>query len=174
MILRVPVAANDHVQGSKDAAITLIEYGDYQCPYCGAAYPVTKQIQKHFGNQLRFVFRNFPLTEIHPLAAVAAEAAEFAADHNHFWEMHDLIFENQRALSVPTLLELASALRLSPNLLEKALQTRSYEQKIRSDFLGGVKSGVNGTPTFFINDQRYNGSPEFRELVAAIELMLVK
>ncbi len=174
MILRVPVTSSDHIQGNVDAIITLVEYGDYQCPYCGEAYPVIKQVQKHFGDQIRFVFRNFPLSEVHPFAKVAAEAAEFAAEHNKFWQMHDLIYENQTNLSQSMLLGLATVLKLPVKQLEIDIQTKAYEAKISEDFMGGVKSGVNGTPTFFINQHRYNGSPEFRELVAVIESMLVK
>ena len=97
--LKIPVNTEDHIQGNSHAIITLVEYGDYECPYCGMAYPVVKQLQKHFDKQLRFVFRNFPLTEAHPYAQIAAETAEFAASHNRFWEMHDLLYENQSSLS---------------------------------------------------------------------------
>src|SRR2546421_10571611 len=100
-LLKVPVSLNDHIQGDENALVTLVEYGDYECPYCGRAYPVVKTVQKHFGPQLRFVFRNFPLTQIHPLAEPAAEAAEFAGSRGRFWEMHDGIYENQERLSLP-------------------------------------------------------------------------
>jgi protein-disulfide isomerase len=172
--LKVPVSRADHIQGSENAPITLVEYGDYECPFCGAAYYVIKQLQKHFGKQLRFVFRNFPLTQIHPYAEIAAEAAEFAGLNNQFWEMHDLIYENQSSLNGPFLLELGTALGLDARELAKAIETRAFEDKIKNDFLGGVKSGVNGTPTFFINGERYNGSYEYPELEAALESLLVK
>src|ERR1700712_2180353 len=97
--LKPPVGENDHVQGDKSAAIELVEYGDYQCPHCGAAHPVIKKIQKSFGKQVRFVFRNFPLQESHPYAMAAAIAAEAAGLQDKFWEMHDVIYENQDDLS---------------------------------------------------------------------------
>jgi protein-disulfide isomerase len=168
-ILKIPITADDHIQGNEHAPITLVEYGDYQCPHCGHAYPIVKRVQKHFGKQLRFVFRNFPLKEIHPNAENAAEAAEFAAAHERFWEMHDAIFENQADLSMPLLLELAKTLRLSVPDLRNALTARQYASRVRDDFLGGVRSGVNGTPTFFINGDRHEGPFEFEDLVAAID-----
>lgn len=169
MNLKVPVAVSDHSQGPEDAPIILIEYGDYECPYCGRAFPEIKKVEKHFGSNLRFIFRNFPLREIHPYAEAAAEAAEFAATKGVFWEMHDNIYLNQRLLSIPTLIKLAEELNLSIADLERTIEKRAYESKIQKDFLGGIKSGVNGTPTFFINDQRYDGPPTFNSIVASIE-----
>ncbi len=167
--LKPPVGPGDHIQGNKKAPVTLVEYGDYECPYCGQAYPVVKQIQKHFGNQLLFAFRNFPLTQVHPYAEMAAETAEFAADSDRFWEMHDLIYENQSSLSPEFLLELAQSLELSVKDLEVAIAKKKYAPKIEKDVMSGVRSGVNGTPTFFINGQRYNGPFDFEDLVAAID-----
>lgn len=166
--LKVPVTLEDHIQGNENALITLVEYGDYECPYCAMAYPIIKNIQRHFGDQLRFVFRNFPLTQSHPLAEVAAETAEFAADYDRFWEMHDLIYENQPSLSVPFLIELAGQLALSVEDLKEALEKKIYAPKIKKDFMGGVRSGVNGTPTFFINGERYNGPDTYESLVETI------
>lgn len=97
--LRTPVTSRDHIQGPEDAELTLVEYGDYECPSCGSAYPIVKRIQEQLGKRLRFVFRNFPLSEIHPHAESAAEAVEFSAAQGRFWEMHDLLFENQEQLS---------------------------------------------------------------------------
>lgn len=174
MVLKVPVTEQDHIQGSKNAPITLVEYGDYECPYCGKAYPMVKAVQKHFGNKLRFVFRNFPLKEAHPHAEMAAEAAEFAATKGIFWEMHDRIYENQDHLSIENLLELGQSLGLSVEELKKALQKSSFEDKIQKDFIEGIKSGVNGTPTFFINGQRYDGNYDYDSLVNAIDSILVK
>jgi protein-disulfide isomerase len=170
--LKVPVALADHILGEKDAAVTLVEYGDYECPHCGHAHPIVNAVRKHFGEQLRFVFRNFPLTEIHPHAEAAAEAAEFAGAQGHFWEMHDGIFENQPRLNGRLLAELAAGLGLSSEDLTAALEGHEYLPRIKSDFLGGVRSGVNGTPTFFINGVRYDGAPEFEELVEAIDEQL--
>jgi protein-disulfide isomerase len=168
-MLKVPVTADDHMQGDPKAPFVLVEYGDYQCPHCGHAYPIIKRVQKHFGKRLAFVFRNFPLNEIHPMAESAAESAEFAATHGKFWEMHDAIFENQNALSIPTLLELAANLALPQEDLAAALENDTFTPRVRADFLGGARSGVNGTPTFFINSQRLDGSWEYEDLVEAIE-----
>jgi protein-disulfide isomerase len=172
--LKVPVTPEDHIQGNINAPITLIEYGDYQCPFCGQAYAVIKEVQKHFGDQLRFVFRNFPLSEMHPMAEPAAEAAEFANDHNKFWKMHDLIYENQEDLSLSYLIELGRSLKLPVDDLELSLRKKMYEPIIKRDFIGGVRSGVNGTPTFYINDQRYDGAFDYEHMVSAIESSLSK
>jgi len=167
--LKVPVTSHDHVQGDEGAPIVLVEYGDYQCPHCGHAHPIVRRVQKHFGKRLGFVFRNFPLNEIHPNAETAAEAAEFAGAQQRFWEMHDGIFENQDALGPPLLRELAEKLALSSDALDRALSDGKYAQRVKDDFIGGVRSGVNGTPTFFINGRRHDGAFEFDDLVAAIE-----
>lgn len=166
--LKVPVTHNDHIRGNETAPITLLEYGDYECPYCGAAHPVTKAVQRYFGEDLRFVFRHFPLNEIHPHAQMAAETAEMAGAHQRFWEMHDLIYDNQERLSVSTLAALALTLGFSAEDLEDAFGNPAYQAKIRGDFMSGVRSGVNGTPTFFINGRRYNGLYAFDDLVSAI------
>jgi protein-disulfide isomerase len=167
--MKNPVSGEDHIQGDAKAPVLLVEYGDYECPHCGHAYPIIKQVQKHFGKRLGFIFRNFPLNEMHPNAEGAAEAAEFAATKGKFWEMHDGIFENQRILGVPMLLELAEKLGMAANDLEAALEGEEFVERVKEDFLGGVRSGVNGTPTFFINGHRHDGSFEFEELVGAIE-----
>jgi protein-disulfide isomerase len=167
--LKIPVGSDDHSQGADSAAIVLVEYGDYQCPYCGQAYPIVKQVQKHFGARLRFVFRNFPLGEIHPQAEAAAETAEFAAANGKFWKMHDLLFENQRSMGNELFERLAEELELQMTALSRALKDGAFGKRVKDDFLGGVRSGVNGTPTFFINGLRHDGSYAFEELVAAIE-----
>jgi protein-disulfide isomerase len=170
--LKVPVTASDHYQGNDNAPAVVVEYGDYECPYCGAAYPIVKRLQEHFGSRMGFVFRNFPLAEIHTHAENAAESAEFAAVNDRFWEMHDGLYENQDRLSESLLLELAEDLGLSAPGLRDALSVKQYAQRVRRDFLGGVRSGVNGTPTFFINGQRHDDSIAFESLVAAIEAHL--
>lgn len=168
-MLKVPVNKDDHIQGPENAIITLVEYGDYQCPHCKAAHPIVKQIQKQMGDNLRFVFRNFPLSEIHPMAMPSAEMAEFAATYNLFWEMHDLIYENQSKLSSPYLLELAKSLNLPEDHLKKAIENHIFENKIKTDFMTGLRSGVNGTPTFFINNDRHIASYEYNDLIQNIE-----
>ena len=174
--LQVPVSSTDHVQGDPHAPVTLVEYGDYQCPACGAAFPIVKAVQTHFGKELRFVFRNFPLTQIHPEAESAAETAEFAGAHGHFWDVHDALYENQEELGLPLYLDLAEALNLPQKALREALETRAFRAKVRSDFMGGLKSGVNGTPTFFINGKRHDGASDFDSLAGAIaaELALLE
>jgi protein-disulfide isomerase len=154
------------------AAITLVEYGDYQCPHCGMAHHIVNQVQAHFRDSLRFVFRHFPLTEVHPLAGIAAESAEFAGAAGLFWEMHDALFENQSILSISTIFMIADQLRLPEVLLRNALETGQYRSKVRSDFMDGVRSGVNGTPAFFINGVRHDGPYDFASLVSAILLRL--
>ena len=173
-MLKVQVSDEDHIQGPKNAPITLVEYGDYQCPYCGDAYPIIKQVQEHFGSQLRFVFRNFPLTEIHTMAEPAAQIAEYAGLEGLFWEMHDLIYENQSNLSSQLFFELADSLGLSRANVKKALTNQAIVQKIEKDFIGGVKSGVNGTPTLYLNGDRYEGPLELAGFVSAINKLKVK
>ena len=168
--LAVPVRSEDHSQGDKSAACTLVEYGDYECPYCGQAYPIVKRIQKHFGKRLLFVFRNFPLSQMHPHAESAAETAEFAGAHEKFWEMHDLLYENQTHLGAKFLGELAGRLHLDPAGLEGALEKKEFLPRVRADFSSGARSGVNGTPTFVINGQRHDGPFDFDSLVDSIEL----
>jgi protein-disulfide isomerase len=170
--LKIPVSEKDHIQGDPHAKAVLVEYGDYQCPHCGHAYPIVKRLQKHFGNQLAFVFRNFPLNESHPDAEAAAETAEFAGANGKFWEMHDGLFENQRNLGPELLAELAQSLGLSVESLQKALNEGTYTERVKEDFSGGVRSGVNGTPTFFINGMRHDEGFDFEALVEAIDLRL--
>jgi protein-disulfide isomerase len=170
--LIVPVSERDHIQGNPDAPLTLLEYGDYQCPYCGAAYPIVKQIQKHLGNQLRFVFRHFPLTQVHPHAQHAAEAAEAAGAQGKFWEMHDTLFTHQHALDDLSLGGYAADLGLDTDRFEVEMAAHTYAGRVRADFGSGVRSGVNGTPTFFINGQRHDGSYDMSSLLAALNAAL--
>ncbi|HEY5802082.1 MAG TPA: thioredoxin domain-containing protein [Lysobacter sp.] len=167
--LKNPVGPDDHVQGNADAAVTLVEYGDYQCPYCGEAYPLVKQLQEAFASDLRFVFRNFPIAQLHPNAASAAATAEFAASKGRFWEAHDALYEHQEELGAPLYVELVSRLGLDPAELRDAIQADAFDEKIRGDFNGGVRSGVNGTPSFFINSTRFDGPIEaMREAIAEL------
>lgn len=170
--LKVPVTPSDHIRGPDRAPVTLVEYGDYECPHCGAAHPVLQQLRGHFANSLRFVFRHFPLAQIHPLAEPAAETAEFAGAHGRFWEMHDGIYDNQERLALPLLLTLTRTLRLSEQGLRDAITGGAYEPKIRADFMGGVRSGVNGTPAFFINGVRHEGTYAYDDLAIAIQTHL--
>jgi protein-disulfide isomerase len=168
-ILTVPVGKQDHVAGNSKARVTLVEYGDYECPYCGEAYYIVKKLQKDLGDELRFVFRNFPLSEIHPHALEAALAAEAAGLQKKFWEMHDMLFENQDALNEEDLVSYAYALKLDTARFIADMQSETVYQKVKTDFWSGVRSGVNGTPTFFIQGTRHNGSYSYGELRNAIE-----
>ena len=155
--LTPPVSARDHAQGPADAPVTLVEYGDYECPHCGRAYPIVKTLQRTMGNDLRFVFRNFPLAKSHPHAEHAAEMAEAAGHQGTFWPMHDLLFEHQDALEDEDLIGYAASLGIDPAWAAAALAQGLFRERVHEDFASGVKSGVNGTPTFFINGVRYDG-----------------
>jgi protein-disulfide isomerase len=163
-----PMPDRDHIQGPIDAPIKLLEYGDYECPYCGEAYPVVKEIQERLGLRLCFAFRNFPLSNSHPHAEHAAEAAETAAEQGRFWEMHDLLYENQEALEDEDLAQYASALRLDARRFISEVQAGTHAPRIREDFRSGARNGVNGTPSFFINGVRYDGAAGVEELLAAL------
>ncbi|AMJ55236.1 MULTISPECIES: DsbA family protein [Stenotrophomonas] len=151
--LRIPVNTRDHAQGPLDAPVILVEYGDYQCPYCGEAYEGIKELQAQFGASLCFVFRNFPLSDDHPQALPAAVFAEYAATHGKFWEAHDALYENQDRLGPAFYVELARELALDIEGLQEALEAGQLASRIQADLNGGLRSGVNGTPSFFINGQ---------------------
>jgi protein-disulfide isomerase len=169
-VLTTPVIeGRDHVQGSGRARVTLVEYGDYECPYCGAAYPIVKQIQESMGDRLRFVFRNFPISTSHPHAEHAAEAAEAADAQGRFWQMHDRLYENQPRLTDDDLREHAASLELDLDLFDKEMAEHVHAPRVHEDFMSGVRSGVNGTPTFFINGVRHDGSYERPVLLDALE-----
>ena len=167
--LTLPVGKRDHIQGPPSAAVTLVEYGDYQCPFCGDTYPVIKKLQKHFGDQLRFVFRNFPLARIHAYAERAAEAAEAAGVQGKFWEMHDYMFEHQEALDAESLGRVAGALGLDKVKFNREVAERVYADRVQQDIQSGIDSGVGGTPTTFINGVRNDGEDDFETLKAKIE-----
>ena len=170
--LTVPVSERDHAEGPATAPITLVEYGDYECPFCGAAYPVVKRLQKSLGKNLRFVFRNFPLTNAHPHALMAAEAAEAAAILGKFWPMHDIIYERQYRITSEALAAWAHELGLDDAKLQEALEHPEIDKRIKEDRSSGIRSGVNGTPTFFINGVRYDGPPDYESLLAALEAQM--
>ncbi len=164
-----PVSDRDHIRGPATALLTLVEYGDYECPYCGAAYPVVEEIRRKLGKRLRFVFRHFPLSQMHPHAQDAAEAAEAAATQDRFWEMHDTLYTHQQALDENHLLKYAVAVGVDPMLVQRALAEDAFLDHVREDFISGARSGVNGTPTFFIEGIRFDGPPDFDSLLAALE-----
>jgi protein-disulfide isomerase len=158
----------DHIQGPADAPVTLLEYGDYECPYCGEAYPIVKDVQGEMGEGLRFVFRNFPITTSHPHAEQAAEAAEAAGAQGRFWEMHDRLYENQRRLHEDELRSYAEAVGLDVDVFAKEVAEHVHADRVHEDFMSGVRSGVNGTPTFFINGVRHDDSYDFETLLLAL------
>jgi protein-disulfide isomerase len=160
MQLKPTVSNSDHAQGNMSASLVIVEFGDYQCPYCGAAYPVIKNLMNEFGSQVKFVFRNFPLSEIHPYARPAALAAEAAALQGKFWAMHDAIYENQTYLNENLLLTLAGQLQLDVDVFKKDLQSEKLADKVDADFESGMRSGVNGTPTFYVNGKKFDGGAE--------------
>ena len=169
-VLTLPVTEDrDHIQGPAEAPVTFVEYGDYECPYCGAAYPIIKEVQARMGERLRFVFRNFPITTSHPHAEQAAEAAEAAAAQDRFWEMHDLLYENQSRLGEEHLRSYAEVLELDVRTFDQELADHVHEARVREDFMSGVRSGVNGTPTFYVNGARHDGSYEVETLLAVLE-----
>ncbi|MDA4136226.1 MAG: DsbA family protein [Thaumarchaeota archaeon] len=168
--LTLPVGGRDHVEGTSDAPLVLVEYGDYQCPYCGAAYPIVKKVQKELGTRLRFVFRNFPITNAHPQAEWAAETAEAAAAQGKFWEMHDHLYENQSSLGDEAFFtSYEKKLKLDSTKIAREVAQQAHSARIQEDYMSGIRSGVNGTPTFFINGVRYDGYPEFGPLVSALK-----
>lgn len=170
--LLMPVSETDHSQGNKQAPVTLVEYGDYQCPFCGAAYPLVKRLQRHFGEQLRFVFRNFPLAESHRFAVVAALAAEAAGRQGKFWEMHDTLYENQDRLEVEDLIRYAESLKLNIQRFESDIRDERLLDLVQQDYQSGEESGVEGTPSFYMNDKKYVGAYKYDDMRNFIQKIL--
>jgi protein-disulfide isomerase len=168
--LALPISERDHHLGPLTAPVSLVEYGDYECPYCGMAHPVVKAVKARLGNELCLVFRNFPLATMHPHAERAAESAEAAGAQGKFWPMHDVLFENQHALDDEHLLGYAAILGLDVPRVAQELREHAWAPRVREDFLSGVRSGVNGTPTFFINGVRHDGPFTFEALLGAVAL----
>ena len=164
-----PVGPRDHARGLKDAPVTLVMYGDYECPYCGEAHPVLKELQERVGEQVRFVFRHFPLDSVHPRARRAAQSAEAAATQGRFWEMHDLLYERQDELGEEDLMRYATELGLDLGRFEEDLANDNHAWRIEEDRLGGNRAGVRGTPAFFVNGVRYTGAMDLDGLLAAVE-----
>jgi protein-disulfide isomerase len=160
-----PDPERDHISGSPNGSINLLEYGDYECPFCADVQPIVKEIQRRLGDNLLFAFRHFPLTNIHPHSEHAAEAAESAGAQGNFWGMHDLLFENQTALEDEDLAAYATGLGLDETRLIREVTSAAYAARIREDFKSGVRGGVNGTPTFFINGERYDGARDLKHLL---------
>lgn len=167
--LRRGINANDWAKGPADAPVTILEYADFECPFCGRAFWELKRLESAVEGRARFVFRHFPLTQPHPHALLAAEAAEAAGAQGSFWEMYEVLFQNQQNLEAPALLTYAADLGLDMGRFTRDLQEHHFQPKVQRDFLEGVRSGVNGTPSFFINGERHNGAYTAEALLAAIE-----
>ena len=170
MSLVVPINKNDHVLGPSDAPVSMVEYGDFECPHCAAAHLVLKNVLKRMGPRLRFVYRHMPLTQVHPNAELAAEASEAAGAQGKFWQVHDALFEHQPQLSPVLIPILAERLGLDMKRIVEDLAARRYRDKVREDFMGAVRSGAAGTPTFFINGERHEGGYDETSIVAALDV----
>ncbi len=170
--LRIAVSDQDHRTGNLKAKIVLVEYGDYQCPHCGIAHPFTKKLLQKYSQDLLFIFRNFPLQEMHPQALISAQAAEAADKQEKFWEMHDAIFEHQNMLSANNLLLFAERLNLDIEKFSKDWKSKNVLSRVEADFDGGIRSGVNGTPTFFLNGNRLESYNETYESLARAVMQL--
>jgi protein-disulfide isomerase len=166
--LTLAVSERDHIKGPASAPVTLLEYGDYECPHCGAAYPVVEALNEELRDTLRFAYRHFPLSEVHPHAQLAAESAEAAGAQGKFWAMHDALFMHQDALDGQSLILYATAIGLDRQAFIRELTAHTHAARVREDFMSGVRSGVNGTPTFFINGLRYDGPRDFETMYTAI------
>jgi len=167
-MLTVPVGPDDWTDGPDGAPVTLVEYGDFECPHCGSMEPIVKELRQSAGADLRFVYRHFPINSSHPHAEAAAEAAEAAGRQGAFWPMHDTLFSHQDALSNRDLVAYAANLGLDAENVSSELSSGTYEPEVQADFMSGVRSGVSGTPTFFINGERYDGDYDLGSLQRAI------
>jgi protein-disulfide isomerase len=166
--LSVPVSQRDHLRGPPDAPVVMVEYGDFECPHCAAAYPVVRKLERELPDTLAVAFRHFPLMNVHPHAELAAEAAEAAGAQGKFWQMHDLLFEHQDALESRDLLKYAAAIGLDVQRFGRELTEHKYLSKVRADMQSGLQSGVTGTPSFFINGVRHPGGYDEASLLASI------
>lgn len=171
--LHPPLNENDHLAGNPEKAkVILTEYGDYECPSCGEAFPIVKNLQDYFGDDLLFVFRNFPLTEIHPDAFRAALAAEAAAKQDKFWEMHDILYENQSRLDEEALQYYAEQIGLNLSKFKHDCASSTLQDKVQHDMESGLRSGVNGTPSFYINNEKYDQDWSEEMLKAILQEMM--
>jgi protein-disulfide isomerase len=167
--LTLPVSERDHIQGPVTAPVTLVEYGDYECPYCAQAYMIIKEVQQRLGSKLRFVFRNFPLTKIRPHAFQTAIAAETAAAQNKFWEMYEYLFKHGQVLTDDTIKRSAASIGLQVNRFYREFDDGTYSSHVNEDIESGRSSGVKSTPTFFINGDRYDGTWDLDSLLSALD-----
>ncbi len=167
--MELKITNRDHFQGSASAPVELVEYADFQCPYCSKAYYIIKQIREDLKDDLRFVFRNFPIPQLHVNAVHAALAAEAAGKQGKFWEMHDLLFENQEYLNDYNLWEYAEEINLDVSRFEADFTSKECFQKVQNDYDGGLEMGVQSTPAFFINGERYEGDWTTYEFISHLK-----
>lgn len=167
--LTVPISGRDHIRGSLDAPFQLVEYGDYECPFCGRAHPVVEEVVRALSHRLCFAYRHFPIVSAHPHALRAAEAAESADEQGRFWAMHEQLFEHQDRLDDEMLVYYAVQIGLDRQRFVEDLESHCFLPRIREDLSSGARSGVNGTPTFFVNGLRYEGVPEVQSLIEGLE-----
>ncbi|SCG61255.1 DsbA family protein [Micromonospora inositola] len=167
--LRIPVTEADHARGPVDAPVTLVEYGDFQCRFCGAAYANLTEVRRQRADQVRLVYRHFPIANVHPYAESAAEAAEAAGRRGRFWEMHDWLYEHQDQLDPVHLSLGVEQLGLPPDEVDAEVKGHADADRVRRDFVGGIRSGVNGTPTLFVNEVRHDGGYDLADLLAAVD-----
>jgi protein-disulfide isomerase len=171
-LLQMPITDRDNVVGAPDAPVQVVEYGDYECPYCAAAHPVVADLLNQRATAIRFAYRHFPLTNVHKHAEFAAEAAEAAGAQGHYWTMHDWLFEHQRQLEPSFVTAAAGKAGLDTAVFAENLAARTFHPKVQEDFMTGLRSGVNGTPTFFIDGARHDGPATLAALLAAVDTAL--
>ena len=167
-----PVTSDDHIEGPLEASVTLVEFGDFCCPESGRVFPIVKSLQDEFKSRLRFVFRHFPAADGHPHSRDAAAAAEAAGRQRRFWQMHDLLFEHQQQLDAASLQKYAAELRLNLHAFADERQGEDVVAHLNADIESGVRSGVTGTPTFFVNGERHAAGHDYASLRAAVETAL--
>ncbi|GAA2330101.1 DsbA family protein [Dactylosporangium salmoneum] len=167
--LAVPVGPDDHTIGPPDAPVSLVEYADFQCPYCAMAHPILQDLLRLRREFIRFTYRHFPLTNVHPYGDLAAEVAEAAAARDAFWPMHDWLFDNQRGINPRQLMVGVERLGLPSTEIGDEVGAHLYLDRVRRDLVGGVRSGVGGTPTFFLNGLRHDGGYALDELLEAVD-----
>jgi protein-disulfide isomerase len=170
--LNSPVNPSDHILGKSSSKVVLLEYGDFQCPYCSQADEVVTALLKKFPDDFAYIFRNFPLKELHPDALLAARAAEAAAVQGQYWPMHHMLFERQDTLEFEDLIEFAAELGLDVQQFIHDTEEGTCFEKIEDDIRSGTKSGVESTPTFFLNGVRYDGEWDIENLSNEIEKIL--
>jgi protein-disulfide isomerase len=165
----MPVGDDDHIRGPASAPVTLVEYGDFECPYCAAAHPVVGEVLRQRPDSVRFVYRHFPVTNVHPHAEPAAEAAEVAGAYDRFWPMHDWLFTHHDLVVAGQIEDGVQAVGLPVAAVARDLQTHRFLDRISHDFVSGIRSGVNGTPTFFVNGVRHDGGLSVADLLGAVD-----